>query len=216
MLRRHAALPVVAALLTLSAGSGAMAVGRAPATLDDPVSCENPVPAFDAAAQRQMVAKLKTANTYFMTSPDLGVTGSYEDRKARFDSTAVAELRSFRDQRLSQYRATVCQYAGSRSTSGRNARSRTTLTAATGHYLLPATLERTTNGDWKGGPTWGGPAGEPTSITWVTGGYRPASTFVRIKGRYSESFLVARVRQELDGVRKELADAGVATPDPAS
>jgi hypothetical protein len=203
MLTRRAISLAIMSFLGLALGSAAAAQ-----------TCENPVPDFDALAQRQIVAKIKTAKDYFLTSQDPAAQGSYAQRTARFDSAATVELKSFRDRRRAQYAATVCQYTGSGRTSGRGARLPTTLTVNTGQYLLVETLERTTNGDWKGGPSYSGPAGAPTSLTWVTGGYQPAHTFVRIKAKYADAFIVQRVQQELASVRKELADAGVATQDP--
>lgn len=216
MQTHRAALVGLVAVFTLGSEASATVAGRLPGAFVDQTSCENQVPLFDSSARDQIAARIKTAYQYHMTSTDPAAQGTYEQRLERFNTAATADLRAFRDLRRSQYQATVCRYDGSRRTSGRGARSATTLTVAEGQYLLRETLERTTNGDWKGGPNYGGPADAPTSITWVTGGYRPARTFVRIQAKYSESFIRTRVQQELADVRRVLADANIPTPDVTS
>ncbi|HEX8395580.1 MAG TPA: hypothetical protein VF665_24725 [Longimicrobium sp.] len=179
-----------------------------------PPTCENAVPAFTNASRDQAVARITTAKKYFMESPDPAAGGSYTERMAKFDSVAVAELRRYRDQRTAAYQATVCEYSATRSTSGRGARSVTTINTLPGQYFVTSTLERTQNGDWKGGPSWEGNPDYPTAMSWVTGGYQPATTSVRIKGRYSPDHIGRSVASELASIRQALADANVPTLDP--
>lgn len=177
-------------------------------------TCTNPTAAFTNASRDQVVARLTTAKRYFLESPDPAAGVTYAERIANFDSVAVAELRAYREQRTAAYQATVCEYTGSRSTSGRGARSPATINALSGQYFVTSTLEHTQNGDWKGGPSWGGPQAYPTSLSWVTGGYQPASTFVRVKGRYSPEHITRSVASELAVIRQALADADVPTLEP--
>lgn len=207
------ALLGIFALFTIVSESSATVTRRLPVTFAGPVFCENPIQAFNSSVRDQIVARIKTAYEYFLHSQDPAAQGTYEQRMERFNSAAAAELRTFRDLRRSQYQATRCRYEATNHTTSRGARDAKTLTVDEGHYLLRETLERTTNGDWKGGPDYGGPADAPTSITWVTGGYRPADTFVRIWAKYSESFIRTKVQEELADIRKVLADANIPTPD---
>lgn len=174
--------------------------------------CTNPIEVFTDSSRDQVVATIRSAHRYFMESADPSAGKTYNERTSNFDAVAAARLREYKSARTAQYSRVECKYEGSDNTTGRGARSNATIKTIPGQYFIIGTLERTTNGDWKGGPQWAGDSKEfPISLTWTTGGYRPANTFVKVTGKYIPSYITQSVEAELSAIRKVLADSGIAT-----
>jgi len=87
------------------------------------------------------------------------------------------------------------------------------MTCESGFYFLKESLERTLNGDWKGGPVWK-PESAPTSISWKTGGHRHSETFAKVQAKHLESHVRSIVLNELDQIRRELHQLGIPTELP--
>lgn len=201
--------PATALLLLVAATIGTATTHALPAE-DVPTSCANPVPLLDSLGRSQMAARVRTAHQYYMNSTDASAGRTLEERTANFDRAAADLFRTLRRERTARYEATVCDYKGVDWNQGGRS-SWKTLSVEPGFYLVTSTLERTTNGDWKGGPEWGGDPSFPTSIRWKTGGHRRSETFVNIKARYLTAHITEQVRAELTSVREELARLGIPT-----
>lgn len=176
---------------------------------DQPVSCTNAVTAFNEVRKGQITSQIRNAHQYYMYSSDPAAGNTYPERMANLNNVIKQIFQEFMKVRRSEYRATICKYHGIDWNRAGNSSWRT-LTCQPGFYLLQETLERTTNGDWKGGPIW-----TENSIRWKTGGHRSSRTFVNIDAKYKEDYIAKVVVDELNIARKELNDLGIPTEVPA-
>ena len=176
---------------------------------NQPSTCIDPVIPFNDARKGQITSQIRNAHSYYMTSPDSAAGKTYPQRLANLNNVIKRTFQEFMTVRRSEYRATICNYHGVDWNRAGNSSWRT-LTCQPGFYLLQETLERTMNGDWKGGPIW-----TENSIRWKTGGHRSNRTFVNIQAKYKEDYIAKAVVDELNIARKELNDLGIPTEVPS-
>lgn len=174
---------------------------------DLPSSCENPVPVFSDAIKGKITSQVKTAYNYFMNSLDPSVGNTYTQRTANFNAEVANTFQAFMTARRNEYRNSICTYYKTTKANPGNNKGND-ITVQNGFYLMIETLERTTNGDWKGGPSYNSSV-YPSSMSWVTGGHKTSNTFAKIKAKYKEDFIQNMILNEMDLVRKELNNSGI-------
>lgn len=180
---------------------------------DLPTGCENKTSPFDDIMKGKVTSQVRTAHQYYMYSKDPKAGETYAERTENLQKEIARTFQAFMKIRKEEYKKTICSYYKTDwNQPGRS--SNRTLTVQPGFYILPHTLKRTTNGDWKGGPNWAPNEVSPTSITWRTGGHRRSDTFVDIKAMYNEDHIKKTIIDELNSAQKELNDIGIPTEIP--
>ncbi len=141
-----------------------------------PRSCNTELVPFQGNRMEKVISQVVTAFDYYMKSTDPAAGRTYEERTANFQAEAKRTYAKFGRVRIKDYEVVVCEYYGEDWNKPGDA-SNAHIQAAPGFYLLQETLEHTTNGDWKGGPTHNG---DFTTMTWRTGGHGSSKTFAKI------------------------------------
>lgn len=175
---------------------------------DAPTSCENPVSSFNDVVKAKITSQVRTAYQYYMTSTDPGVGNTYGERTANLQKEIAKTIKAFMDTRRVEYRKTICSYYKTTRANAGNSKMNT-ITVQPGFNLITATIDRTMNGDWKGGPSYSPNETTPTSITWKTGGHSTSNTYVNIKAKYNEDYIKTIIQQELAIAKNELNDLGI-------
>jgi hypothetical protein len=175
----------------------------------------NPVPGVSKYIG-ELVSKSKVAKDYYMYSTDEAAGRTFEERTKNLAKHIVPLLKEFADLRKGHYRAAAMTFKGSDWATGKHT-SKTEVIAADTYTFT--SIDRTTNGDWKGGPEIAGidrsgwssgdiPGG---SVTWITGGHHHADTYWVITAKYAESFIERAVQSELEEAKKELYELKIPT-----
>lgn len=162
----------------------------------------------------ELVSKSKLAKDYYMHSPDEAAGRSFEERTKNLSKYISALLREFIGKRKEQYGAAAMIFRGSDWATGKHTEKTEVIPLNT--YTFTS-IDRTTNGDWKGGPKIAGvdrtdwrsgdiPGG---SVTWTTGGHHHSETYWVITAKYAESFIETAVQTELAEVKKQLNDLNI-------
>lgn len=180
---------------------------------DMPVKVENAITAFDDNMKGKITSQVRTAHQYYMNSSDPNAGNTYEQRTTNLQTEIVKTFQAFMKARQIEYRKTKHYYYKEDWNKPGNS-SKRTITVQSGFYLLTGSINRTMNGDWKGGPVWKPNETQPISITWKTGGHGKSKTFVDIHAMYKEAFIKTSIINELNQARKELNDLGIPTELP--
>lgn len=175
---------------------------------DAPISCVNPVSFFNEGVKAKITSQVRTAYQYYMTSIDSGVGNTYAERTTNLQKEIVKTFKAFMDERRAEYRKTICSYYKTTQANAGNSKMNT-ITVQPGFNLVTTTIDRTTNGDWKGGPSYSPNETTAISITWKTGGHSTSNTYVNIKAKYNEDYIKTVIQQELSIAKNELNDLGI-------
>lgn len=157
----------------------------------------------------EMTSQVKLAKEYFMTSLDPAAGKDFEERTANLSKRIANIFQNFRNHRKTAYEKVVFDFSSSDSATGRHTPKTVTIPSNT--YIFYR-MVRTTNGDWKGGPTINGvdrtgwttgdiPGG---SVWWVTGGHRRAETFWTINARYDLAYISLAIEKEIVDIKAQL------------
>ncbi|MCK6607834.1 MAG: hypothetical protein L6Q46_05955 [Flavobacterium sp.] len=173
---------------------------------DRPQSCENTVTSY-VNARGEIIAESKVAKEYYMTSnaPDAG--SNYDERRANLRNRIKQLLLNYEQKRKNEYSLTTCTYYKTKSATSKSGRVRkdATIVIPEEYEFIPSSIEHTTNGDMKKGPSIVG-----RTIKWTTGTESGrASTFVRIKAKYTENFIKKSINQEIADIKLELNNLGI-------
>jgi hypothetical protein len=141
-----------------------------------------------------------------MTSTDTAAGRTFEERTAKLSLKIAQILQVFSSNRTAEYQASKFQFTGSDWAT--NKHTDKTVTIPKNTYTF-SKIDRTTNGDWKGGPVINGvdrstwktgdiPGG---SVTWTTGGHGKASTKWAIDGKYADIYIINAVADEVKQIK---------------
>jgi hypothetical protein len=167
---------------------------------DKPTQCNPGLAVFEDVWRDRIVSTVATAYKYFMESRDPAAGNSYTERTKNFHEACQATFMEFANQRFTDYRAVRCLYQG-KDWNKPGGASNAHIICQAGFELLPGTLSRTTNGDWKGGPTYNA---DNTQMTWRTGGHGRSETFAHIWSKYKDAAIPENIKAELNAVRSIL------------
>jgi len=157
----------------------------------------------------EMVSQVKLAKEYFMTSSDPAAGKDFEERTANLSKRIVQIFQNFRNNRKGEYEKVGFVFSSSDWATGKHTPKTVAIPADT--YIFYQ-IERTTNGDWKGGPTINGidrkdwktgdiPGG---NVWWVTGGHGSAQTFWNINARYDQAYISSTIDSEIVAIKGQL------------
>lgn len=170
-------------------------------------------PSFNDVMKGQITSQVRDAHQYFMYSNGPDVGRDYDERKANLQKKISSTFKAFLTARYKEYEKTLCLYYATTQSNAGNTKSNT-ITAENGLNLIPDSIDRTTSGEWKGGPYYAPDEINPVSVSWTTGGNRTASTYVYIKGKYNIEFIKGIIVTELNIARRELHELGIPTELP--
>ncbi|HEY8962705.1 MAG TPA: hypothetical protein VIM57_10925 [Luteolibacter sp.] len=163
----------------------------------------------------ELVSKITEKHTFVM-NPDSNRL-DFDDRKLLISGFASKLYKDFLNARIKLYSEYRKEVRGSRETSGRGARSETSVVCERGLAFTnqnfgfePGVKSRTKNGDWKGGPRF---SSDRTRVSWVTGGYNPARTSIVLEAGYVDPIGMAMA--ELKTVIQTLNQRNIPTSAPA-
>lgn len=189
-------------------GSGEKKIESESLISDNPTSCTNNVSIFNHHMKGKITSQARSAYQYFLTSSDPAAGSTYTERMANFNSEISKTFQAFMSARRAEYRLTRCYYeSGIQANAGKTKTG--SVIAQPGFIFLTQTINRTTSGEWKGGPYYAPNDIEPTSFTWVTGGNRTSKTFVNILAKYQEEYIKKSILSELSTAKEELNDLGI-------
>lgn len=191
-------LPVMLLLMAMSA----------PLSAAQMVVTANPVPGAEQFID-ELISRGKLAKDYFMTSTDEAAGKTFDERMGNLAKRIRVSLQEFAAKRTQHYKETRIQFSGSDWATRKHTPKLEEIAADT--YIFTA-IERTRNGDWKGGPTiagvdragWTGGDIPGGSVWWVTGGHGHAETYWKIDARYADSYIARVVNEEVGRARKRL------------
>jgi hypothetical protein len=175
---------------------------------ENPESCEKLVTPFDND-KGEIIAESKVAKDYYMLSnaPDAG--NNYEERRANLRAKIKTLLQNYDSMRENKYRATICTFYKEKSATSSSGRVRKveTISISEIYEFIPSTIEHTTNGDMKKGPDI---SDNMRVVTWITGTESGrAWTFVRIKAKYTNSYISKTIADEIMQIKLELNSLGI-------
>jgi hypothetical protein len=163
-----------------------------------------------------MVSEIKMAKEYYMTSnaPDAGQT--YDERKKNLSTRTRKIFEDFSTKRTNQYKEVRIVFTDyDWKTNG----TITTTANIPANVYTFYQMQRTTNGDWKGGPSINGadrsgwfsgdiPGG---AVSWRTGGHHHSETHWTIRARYADNYISSLVDQDVRSVKSTLQSMNLPT-----
>lgn len=157
----------------------------------------------------EMTSKIRLAKDYYMNSQDEDAGKTFEQRTAKLSERIKFLFKDFKDKRAEQYRNVGITLSGSDWATAHHATKTETIPS---NIYIFTKIERTRNGDWKGGPIINGadrynwsegdiPGG---SVTWVTGGHGKAQTYWRITAKYTTDHISNKINDEQKTIKQSL------------
>jgi|GEM_PF-5261179 len=157
----------------------------------------------------EMISQVKLAKEYFMTSLDPAAGKDFEERTTNLSKRIANIFQKFKSNRTTEHEQVRFVFSSSDWATGKHTPKTVAIPANT--YIFYQ-IERTTNGDWKGGPTINGidrtgwttgdiPGG---NVWWVTGGHRRAETFWNINARYDQAYISLVIDKEIVAIKAQL------------
>lgn len=164
----------------------------------------------------KIVSKVKLAKDYYMTSTDSAAGRNFEERTANLSIKIKMLFQDFREKRTIQYQNVAIEFSGSDWATGKHTSKTVSIPSDT--YIFTK-IVRTTNGDWKKGPTINNvdrnkwfegdiPGG---SVTWTTGGHGKAKTNWTINARYSQEYIKSSINSEEKNIKQILNSQNLPT-----
>ncbi len=162
----------------------------------------------------EITSKIKLAKDYYMNSPDEDAGKTFEQRTAKLSEKIKSIFKDFKEKRTEQYRNVGIKLSGSDWATGHHAKKTETIPS---NVYTFTKIERTKNGDWKGGPIINGidryswsegdiPGG---SVTWITGGHGKAETYWKITAKYTTDYISDKVKEDEKVIKQNLYAANL-------
>jgi hypothetical protein len=144
-----------------------------------------------------------------MESPDSAAGQTFEQRTANLSKRIKSIFKEFAEKRKKEYQKVRFEFSSSDWATG-HITSKTVVIR--GDTYIFTKIKRTENGDWKKGPTinginrssWFSGDIDGGSVTWSTGGHGRADTKWIIYGKFSDSFIDSKVKEDVIAIKEIL------------
>lgn len=173
---------------------------------DTPQYCNGNLRPWTDVKKGEIASEIIMAEKYYMDPRNS--EGTYEVRRGKLRVIIKEIFTKFINERTKEYESVVCHYRGIDWNQAGNS-SWKSITCREDLRLDRNTLVHTTNGDWKGGPSY---TNEDRTMSWKTGGHRRSETFAEIDARFYN--IDKLVINELNSARQILQDRGISTELP--